>query len=87
MSNNAWYVYIVRCADSSLYIGITTDVQRRMQEHKRQGKRTAKYLRGKDPLKLVLQLAVPDKRAALQLEYKLKKLPKIKKEMLLQQLI
>ena len=46
-----WYLYILRCADGSLYTGITTDVQRRLEEH-RSGK-GAKYTRGRAPLELV----------------------------------
>ncbi|HSX20978.1 MAG TPA: GIY-YIG nuclease family protein [Gammaproteobacteria bacterium] len=76
----AWYVYIIRCADRSLYTGITTDVTRRVREHCAQGKRTAKYLRGKAPLKLVLQLAIGNKDVALQVEYKIKQLSKAQKE-------
>ena len=50
MSN--WYLYIVQCSDGSLYTGITTDVNRRVEEHN-QGI-GAKSLRGKRPVRLVL---------------------------------
>ena len=46
-----WYVYILRCGDGTLYTGITTDVQRRLQMH-RSGK-GAKYTRCRQPLELV----------------------------------
>ena len=49
--DSMWYLYILRCADGSLYTGITTDVQRRLEEH-RSGK-GAKYTRGRAPLELV----------------------------------
>lgn len=75
-----WFVYMIRCADNSLYTGITNDLARRFKEHNLQGKKCAKYLRGKGPLILVSQLRVATKSAALQLELKLKKLPKIDKE-------
>ncbi len=47
----AWYVYIIKCGDKSLYTGITTDVKRRVKEHNN-GK-GAKSLRGKRPVELV----------------------------------
>jgi len=46
-----WYVYIVECRDNSLYTGISTNVFRRVSEHK--SKIGAKSLRGKIPVKLV----------------------------------
>lgn len=78
-----WYVYVIRCADQSLYTGITTDVTRRLQEHNAQGKLTAKYLRGKHPLQLVFQLQVPTKSIALKLELEIKSLSKLEKELML----
>lgn len=75
-----WFVYMIRCADNSLYTGVTNDIARRFKEHNSQGTKCAKYLRGKGPLSLVLQLCVANKSAALQLELKLKKLPKKDKE-------
>ncbi len=78
--SSQWFVYIIRCADNSLYTGITTDVSRRFSEHQAQGKKTAKYLRGKAPLKLVLQLPVESKSLALKLECKIKSLSKLEKE-------
>ena len=49
--DTTWYLYILRCADGSLYTGITTDVERRLEEHL-SGK-GAKYTRGRGPLELV----------------------------------
>ncbi len=46
-----WYLYIVQCADESLYTGITTDIARRINEHN-SGK-GAKSLKGKLPVNLV----------------------------------
>lgn len=46
-----WHVYIILCSDDSLYTGITTDVDRRFQEHA--GGRGAKYFRGRQPLRVV----------------------------------
>lgn len=80
---NKWFVYIIRCVDETLYTGITTDLTRRMQEHNAQGRLTAKYLRGKAPLKLVFQLEVQNKSIALQKEIQIKKLSKQQKEHLI----
>ena len=79
-----WYVYMVRCRDGSLYTGITTDVLRRLAEHQENGNAGAKYLRGRGPLTLVLQKSIGSRSMALSVERKVKKLPKIKKEELLQ---
>ena len=46
-----WYLYILRCGDGTLYTGITTDVEKRLEQH-RTGK-GAKYTRGRQPLELV----------------------------------
>ena len=73
-----WYIYMIRCADNSLYTGITTDVGRRFQTHQK-GK-GAKYLKTRKPFKLVFQQAVGDRSQASKVEYKAKRLPKSKKE-------
>lgn len=74
----SWYVYMLRCGDSTLYTGITDDVERRLAAH-RSG-RGAKYTRGRGPLELVWQEEVPDKSAALRREYQIKRLTKQEKE-------
>ncbi len=48
-----WFVYIVRCADNTLYAGSTTDINRRIREHN--SKNGAAYTRGRLPVKLVYQ--------------------------------
>lgn len=77
-----WYVYIVRCRDGSLYTGIALDVERRLAEHR--ANKGAKYLRGRGPIELVFQKKVGNKGAALKLEQEIKRLPKRKKEVLVQ---
>ena len=76
-----WYVYIVRCRDGSLYTGTATDVERRLIDHR--ANRGAKYLRGRGPLKLVFKKRVGKKGQALNVEHKVKRLPKPKKEALI----
>lgn len=48
----SWYMYIVRCADNSLYTGITTDLERRILEHNSNDRLGAKSLRHKRPVNL-----------------------------------
>lgn len=75
----AYSVYMLRCADGSLYTGIATDVVRRLQEHQ-SSPRGAKYLRGRGPLTLEFQEVVGDRADASKVEYFLKRLAKTDKE-------
>jgi len=77
-----WHLYILRCCDGSLYTGITTDVKRRILEHNGEGKKGAKYLRGKGPATLVFKKRIGGKSLASKAEYRVKRLSKTKKEML-----
>ncbi len=81
-NDKLWWVYFVRAPQNSLYCGITTNVERRFNQHvKGTG---AKALRGKSPLELVWHYQVgPTKGEALRMEYKLKKLTKRQKETLI----
>ena len=79
MNTPVYSVYILRCADGSLYTGITTDVARRLTEH-RSMSRGAKYLRGRGPFRLVLEREVGDRSAASKVEYQFKALMKSEKE-------
>ncbi len=79
---NNWFLYLIRCKNSRLYTGITTDVERRFGEHESGDKKGSKYLRGKKPLTLVLRKKVGDRSMALKIEAKVKKMSKIKKELL-----
>ena len=71
---NDWEVYILKCSDGTLYTGITTDLDRRMQQHN-SGK-GAKYTRGRGPISVVARLTGLDKSTALQVELFIKKCPK-----------
>jgi len=79
---NNWFLYLIRCKNGRLYTGITTDVERRFEEHESGGKKGSKYLRGKAPLELVMKKKIGDRSMALKVEAKVKKLPKTKKELL-----
>lgn len=78
-----WTVYILRCADNTLYTGITTDVDRRIREHEGEGGVGAKYLKGRAPLALAFQWAVNDRSAASKLEYRIKSLSRGDKQALI----
>jgi len=78
MTENIWFLYLIRCRNNTLYTGITTDVNRRFAEH--QAGKGAKYLRGKSPLLLVYQQAVGSHADALKTEISIKKLSKKDKE-------
>lgn len=75
-----WYIYMIRCSLGTIYTGVTIDVARRFNEHQSQSKKCAKYLRGKNPLKLIHFEQVSDKKSAYRLEAKIKKLTKAEKE-------
>ena len=77
-----WYLYILRCRDDSLYTGITTDVQSRLEAH-RAGK-GAKYTRGRAPLELVYSETCGDHSTALKREAQLKSLPRAGKMKLIE---
>lgn len=73
-----WYLYILRCGDGTLYTGITTDVEKRLEAH-RSGK-GAKYTRGRAPLELVYREDCGSHSDALKREAAVKKLPRRQKE-------
>ena len=68
-----WNVYIVRCADQTLYTGIARDLCQRIAQHNA-GKGAA-YTRARRPVVLVHQEAAPDRGAALRREAAIKRLP------------
>ena len=78
---SVWYLYILRCGDGTLYTGITTDVQRRLEAH-RQGK-GAKYTRGHTPLELVYREECGTHSEALKRELAVKRMPKAEKQRLM----
>ena len=74
------YVYMVRCADGSLYTGWTTDVARRVAEHN--AGRGAAYTRQRGPVELVYSETLPDRSAALRREEEIKRRGRRYKELL-----
>jgi len=80
MTMNDWFVYIVRCADDSLYTGITKDVDRRIQEHNEGDKLAAKYTRARRPVVLAYQETCESRSVATKREIEIKKLSREEKE-------
>ena len=72
-----WSLYILRCRDGSLYTGITTNVEKRLEAH--QSGKGAKYTRGRGPLELVYREECGDHSAALKREAEIKSLPREEK--------
>ena len=79
--SKTWYVYMTRCADGTLYTGITTDVKRRIDEHNTSKKGSA-CVRGRRPVNLAYTESLPDRSSALKREAHIKALPKKEKEVL-----
>ena len=78
-----WFVYIVRCADDTLYTGIAKDVARRVAEHNSSKQLAARYTRGRRPVALVHREAVKTRSAAARREYEIKQMTRLEKERLL----
>ena len=75
------WVYVVRCADGTLYTGYTTDVERRVAEH--DAGEGAKYTRGRIPVELVHAEGFASRSAALSREHEVKALSRAAKERLI----
>jgi len=79
----SWSVYIVRCADGSLYTGIAKDVARRVEEHNSNNLLASNYTRARRPVTLVYQKAVATRSAAGKREYQVKQMSRREKETLI----
>jgi putative endonuclease len=71
------FVYLLRCADGSLYCGWTTDVDRRLAAHR--AGTASRYTRSRLPVELAASFAVADRSAALREEARIKRLPRARK--------
>ncbi len=72
--------YLLRCADGTLYTGVTTDVERRIHEHN--AGTGARYTAGRRPVRLVWQEEHPDRSSAQRREAAIKRWTRRRKEML-----
>jgi predicted GIY-YIG superfamily endonuclease len=77
-AGDTWFVYLLRCADGSLYTGITKDVSRRCKQHN--AGTASRYTRSRLPVELAYQEAHASKGLALQREAAIKALSRRQKE-------
>lgn len=80
---NHWYTYILRCADDTLYTGVTRDLERRLAEHNGNDRLGAKYTRTRRPVELVYAEPHPDRSSAGRREHAIKQLSRQQKEVLI----
>jgi len=78
-----YYLYILQCADGTLYTGITTDLKRRVREHN-SSVLGAKYTQGRRPVKLVFSQAFHNRSLATKEESRIKALSRSEKLVLAQ---
>jgi len=78
-NNTTWHVYMVCCSDGTLYTGITNDLEKRIEAHN-SGKAGARYTRSRRPVTLVYSEQAGSKSEAASLEYRIKKLGRLKKK-------
>ena len=82
---NIYYIYMLRCEDKSIYTGITTDIDRRLNEHfTKDEKKCAKYTKRHTAKNVEAVWQTENRVLASKLEYHIKKLTKSKKEQLVE---
>jgi len=74
----AWSLYVLDC-DGRLYTGITTDVERRLTEHRSGSRRGARFTRGARRIELCYQVPMSDRGEALRAEARFRRLSRAKK--------
>lgn len=77
----SWVCYLLRCADDTLYCGITNDIEKRLAAHN--AGEGAKYTRGRIPVSVVYSENCADKSAALKREIQIKRMSRAAKEAML----
>jgi putative endonuclease len=78
-----WFIYIVQCRDTSLYTGITNNLQRRIHEHNFGKSISSRYTRSKRPVILVFSQTAISRSEALKKEAEIKKLSRLLKQQLI----
>lgn len=76
-SNSNWVCYLLRCADDTLYCGITNDLEKRFSAHN--AGTAAKYTRSRGPVELVFTESCIDRSSASKRELEIKKLTRVAK--------
>lgn len=82
--SDSWYVYLLRCADGTLYAGVTTDLARRLSEHNGNDRLGARYTRARRPVELVHSEPAASRAEACRREAALRKLSRRAKLALIQ---
>jgi putative endonuclease len=82
MTTDSWFVYIVRCADDTLYTGIARDLERRLRQHNH-GSAGAKYTRSRRPVELVYRECAANRSMAQQREHRIRQLSAAQKRQLI----
>ena len=80
-NTHLWFVYILECADGTLYTGMTNDIERRLDQHN--AGTAARYTRARTPVKLVYQEKSENRSTALKREYAIKQLTRKQKDQLI----
>lgn len=80
-STALWYVYILKCADNTLYTGITVDVKRRLVQHN--AGKGAKYTRSRTPVEVMYTEVAECRSSATKREMAIKKMTKTQKQQLI----
>ena len=83
VSKNTWFVYLLRCADDTLYCGVTTNLQKRLRQHNGELVGGAKYTKVRQPCELVYSETSEDRRSATKREYAIKQLTRSQKLVLI----
>lgn len=84
VSHKKFVVYILKCSDGTLYIGKTTDLEKRLKQHNGELKGGAKYTRARNPVQLAYNETFSDHKSCAQREYELKQLSRSEKIILIQ---
>ncbi len=79
-NQSPWVVYILQCADNTLYTGITNNLEKRLKTHN--AGKASRYTRARLPVEVIYFEAADDKSAALKREYEIKQLPRPEKLLL-----
>jgi len=82
MTEQDWFVYILQCSDKTLYTGVTTDLDRRVEEHNI-GSKGAKYTAARRPVKMVYSEQLDSRSNAQQREHQIKSLTRQQKQQLI----
>lgn len=81
--DTTFWVYVVRCADDTLYTGVARNVEKRIAEHNGAGTRGARYTAARRPVSLVYQASFANRSLAQQEEARIKSLSRSDKQVLI----